>query len=88
MAVTVYRHPLLLLEAEELVYALVNGDAPEQLSRRGGNGLHPADAAALGPAAQALMAAESRCTDLYVLARPDPAQTGPGQELRSVPVMR
>ena len=39
-------------------------------------------------AAQALMAAESRCTDLYVLARPDPAQTGPGQELRSVPVMR
>lgn len=48
----------------------------------------PADAAALGPAAQALMAAESRCTDLYVLARPDPAQTGPGQELRSVPVMR
>ena len=34
------------------------------------------------------MAAESRCTDLYVLARPDPAQTGPGQELRSVPVMR
>ena len=25
MAVTVYRHPLLLLEAEELVYALVNG---------------------------------------------------------------
>lgn len=48
----------------------------------------PADAAALGPAAQALMAVESRCTDLYVLARPDPAQTGPGQELRSVPVMR
>ena len=48
----------------------------------------PADAAALGAAAQALMAAESRCTDLYVLARPDPAQTGPGQELRSVPVMR
>lgn len=48
----------------------------------------PADAAVLGPAAQALMAAESRCTDLYVLARPDPAQTGPGQELRSVPVMR
>ena len=47
MAVTVYRHPLLLLEAEELVYALVNGDAPEQLSRRGGSGLHPADAAAL-----------------------------------------
>ena len=45
-------------------------------------------AAALGPAAQALMAVESRCTDLYVLARPDPAQTGPGQELRSVPVMR
>ena len=48
----------------------------------------PADAAALGPAAQALMAVESRCTDLYVLSRPDPAQTGPGQELRSVPVMR
>ena len=47
MAVTVYRHPLLLLEAEELVYALVNGDPPEQLSRRGGSGLHPADAAAL-----------------------------------------
>ena len=38
--------------------------------------------------AQALMAVESRCTDLYVLSRPDPAQTGPGQELRSVPVMR
>lgn len=34
------------------------------------------------------MAVESRCTDLYVLARPDPTQTGPGQELRSVPVMR
>ena len=50
--------------------------------------LDPADAAALGPAAQALMAVESRCTDLYVLSRPDPAQTGPGQELRSVPVMR
>ena len=48
----------------------------------------PADVAALGASAASLFALESRCTDLYVLARPDPAQTGPGQELRSVPVMR
>ena len=47
----------------------------------------PADAACLGPAAQALLAAESRCTDLYVLARPDAAQMAPGQELRMTPVM-
>lgn len=48
----------------------------------------PADAAHLGPAAEALLAAESRCTDLYVLARPDAAQMAPGQELRMTPVMR
>lgn len=47
----------------------------------------PADAARLGPAAEALLAAESRCTDLYVLARPDAAQMAPGQELRMTPVM-
>ena len=37
--------------------------------------------------AEALLAAESRCTDLYVLARPDAAQMAPGQELRMTPVM-
>lgn len=47
----------------------------------------PADAARLGPAAEALLAAESRCTDLYVLARPDAAQMAPGQEWRMTPVM-
>lgn len=47
----------------------------------------PADAARIGPAAEALLAAESRCTDLYVLARPDAAQMAPGQELRMTPVM-
>lgn len=80
---------------EELPYLRVlaaNGVGRQLLRRMRDAGApvltKPADAAALGPAAQALMAAESRCTDLYVLARPDPAQTGPGQELRSVPVMR
>ena len=80
---------------EELPYLRVlaaNGVGRQLLRRMRDAGApvltKPADAAALGPAAQALMAVESRCTDLYVLARPDPAQTGPGQELRSVPVMR
>ena len=80
---------------EELPYLRVlaaNGVGRQLLRRMRDAGApvltKPADAAALGAAAQALMAVESRCTDLYVLARPDPAQTGPGQELRSVPVMR
>ena len=80
---------------EELPYLRVlaaNGVGRQLLRRMRDAGApvltKPADAAALGPAAQALMAVESRCTDLYVLSRPDPAQTGPGQELRSVPVMR
>lgn len=80
---------------EELPYLRVlaaNGVGRQLLRRMRDAGApvltKPADAAALGPAAQALMAAERRCTDLYVLARPDPAQTGPGQELRSMPVMR
>ena len=75
---------------EELPYLRVlaaNGVGRQLLRRMRDAGApvltKPADAAALGPAAQALMAVESRCTDLYVLARPDPAQTGPGQELRS-----
>ena len=48
----------------------------------------PADVSLLGGEAEALLAAESRCTDLYVLARPNPAQMAPGQELRMTPVMR
>ena len=48
----------------------------------------PAQARELPEPGRRLFRLESRCTDLYVLARPDPAQTGPGQELRSVPVMR
>ena len=47
----------------------------------------PADAAALGAEAEALLALEARCTDLYVLARPDAAQGAPGQEYRATPVM-
>lgn len=47
----------------------------------------PADVSLLGGEAEALLAAESRCTDLYVLARPDAAQMAPGQELRMTPVM-
>ena len=38
----------------------------------------PADVSLLGAEAEALFAVESRCTDLYVLARPDPAQMTPG----------
>ena len=48
----------------------------------------PADVSLLGAEAEALFAVESRCTDLYVLARPDPAQMTPGQEWRMTPVMR
>ena len=48
----------------------------------------PADVSLLGGEAEALFAVESRCTDLYVLARPDPAQMTPGQEWRMTPVMR
>ena len=47
-----------------------------------------ADAAALGPDAAALFAVESRCTDLYVLARPSAEQMAPGQDWRTTPVMR
>ena len=46
-----------------------------------------ADAAALGPDAAALFAVESRCTDLYVLARPAEDQMAPGQDWRTTPVM-
>lgn len=48
----------------------------------------PADVSLLGAEAEALFAVESRCTDLYVLARPEPAQMAPGQEWRMTPVMR
>ena len=47
----------------------------------------PADVAALGDEAAALLALESRCTDLYVLARPDLSQAAPGQDYRTVPLM-
>ena len=48
----------------------------------------PADVSLLGAEAEALFAVESRCTDLYVLARPEPAQMAPEQEWRMTPVMR
>ena len=48
----------------------------------------PADVSLLGAEAEALFAVESRCTDLYVLARPEPAQMAPGQEWHMTPVMR
>ena len=48
----------------------------------------PADVSLLGAEAETLFAVESRCTDLYVLARPEPAQMAPGQEWRMTPVMR
>ena len=38
-------------------------------------------------AAAALFALEGRCTDLYVLARPDLTQSAPGQDYRTTPVM-
>ena len=41
----------------------------------------------LGADAAALFALEGRCTDLYVLARPDLAQSAPGQDYRTTPVM-
>ena len=44
-------------------------------------------ARALGAEAEALLALEARCTDLYVLARPDAAQGAPGQEYRTTPLM-
>lgn len=47
----------------------------------------PADVPALGPAAEDLFTLESRCTDLYVLARPDLSQAAPGQDYRTTPVM-
>ena len=37
--------------------------------------------------AAALFALEGRCTDLYVLARPDLTQSAPGQDYRTTPVM-
>ncbi len=47
----------------------------------------PADVPALGPAAESLFALESRCTDLYVLARPDLSQAAPAQDYRTTPLM-
>ena len=47
----------------------------------------PADVPALGPAAEELFTLESRCTDLYVLARPDLSRAAPGQDYRTTPVM-
>ena len=47
----------------------------------------PADVSALGPAAEDMFTLESRCTDLYVLARPDLSQAAPGQDYRTTPVM-
>ena len=47
----------------------------------------PADVTALGADAAALFALEGRCTDLYVLARPDLTQSAPGQDYRTTPVM-
>ena len=56
-------------------FTVVNG---ENIS---GSGLTKAQA-------EALFAVESRCTDLYALARPEPAQMAPEQEWRMTPVMR
>lgn len=47
----------------------------------------PADVSRLGADAAALFALEGRCTDLYVLARPDLTQSAPGQDYRTTPVM-
>ena len=47
----------------------------------------PADVSSLGADAAALFALEGRCTDLYVLARPDLTQSAPGQDYRTTPVM-
>ena len=47
----------------------------------------PADVSSLGADAAALFALEGRCTDLYVLARPDLTQSVPGQDYRTTPVM-
>lgn len=47
----------------------------------------PADVSALGADAETLLALESRCTDLYVLARPDLAGAAPGQDYRATPLM-
>ena len=47
----------------------------------------PADAAALGASAASLFALESRCTDLYVLSRPDLSQATPAQDYRTTPLM-
>ena len=46
-----------------------------------------ADVPALWPAAEELFTLESRCTDLYVLARPDLTQAAPGQDYRTTPVI-
>ena len=45
----------------------------------------PADAPALGREAAALLALESRCTDLRALACPDPGR--PGADTRAAPLM-
>ena len=47
----------------------------------------PADVAALGASAASLFALESRCTDLYVLSRPDLTQATPAQDYRTTPLM-
>ena len=47
----------------------------------------PADVPALGPAAEELFTLESRCTDLYVLARPYLTLAAPGQDYRTTPVI-
>lgn len=47
----------------------------------------PADVAALGASAASLFALESRCTDLYVLSRPDLSQATPAQDYRTTPLM-
>lgn len=62
-----------------LLRALRDGGAPVLTK--------PADVAALGPEAAALFALESRCTDLYLLARPALEDNPPGQDYRTTPLM-
>ena len=46
----------------------------------------PADVSALGAEAEAIFALEARCTDIYVLARPDLAQAAPAEDYRTTPL--
>ena len=48
----------------------------------------PGSVRRLGERAQEVFDLESRCTDFYVLAFPELAQAGPGQEFAIGPVMR